>query len=255
MKPSVEKGLASHSSIMVAPREFAHGCEDGDGWIKVSSKKSLRKEKKIHKNKPSKDISFFSAENNQDEVSSATDSNKSSTSGSSWASILKRSLKMNVPRVSIDIASTSTASKNSEDLKNEVKYLKTVHTYEDKNEVDPPKVQQPPQVITIQESDEASFTNSEFGENESTSSKKAHQTSTVQQEFPENDEGSTFSGQIKNNQIRVSYLDNKRRHETAFSATCPTEINDIDKDKKIKKVSKKCQRSSPLRSVFALRSC
>ena len=30
---------------------------------------------------------------------------------------------------------------------------------------------------------------------------------------------------------------NKRRHETAFSATCPTEINDIDKDKKIKKVS------------------
>ena len=65
---------------------------------------------------------------------------------------------MNVPRVSIDIASTSTASKNSEDLKNKVKYLKTVRTYEDKNEVDPPKVQQPPQVITIQESDEASFT-------------------------------------------------------------------------------------------------
>ena len=78
---------------------------------------------------------------------------------------------MNVPRVSIDIASTSTASKNSEDLKNEVKYLKTVCTYEDKNEVDPPKVQQPPQVITIQESDEASFTDSEFGEDESTSNK------------------------------------------------------------------------------------
>ena len=104
---------------------------------------------------------------------------------------------------------------------------KTVHTYEDKNEVDPPKVQQPPQVITIQESDEASFTDSEFGEDKSTSSKKVHQTSTVQQKFPENDEGSTFSGQIKNNQIRVSYLDNKRRHETAFSATCPTEINEI----------------------------
>ena len=59
MKPSVEKGLVSHSSIMVAPREFSHGCEDGDGWIKVSSKKSLCKEKKIHKNKPPKDISFF----------------------------------------------------------------------------------------------------------------------------------------------------------------------------------------------------
>ena len=35
----------------------------------------------------------------------------------------------------------------------------------------------------------------------------------------------------------ISYLDNKRRHETAFSATCPTEINGIDKDKMIKKVS------------------
>ena len=92
---------------------------------------------------------------------------------------------MNVPRVIIDIASTSTESKNSEDLKDEVKYLKTVHTYEDKNEVDPPKVQQPQQVITIQESDEASFTDWECGENERTSSKKVYQTSTVQQESPE----------------------------------------------------------------------
>ena len=128
MKPSVETGLASHSPIMVAPREFARGSEDGDGWIEVSSKKNLRKQKKFLKKKPSKDISFFSAENNQDEVSSASDSNKSDTSGSSWASILKRSLKMDVPRVSIDIASTSTDSKNSEGFNNDVKYLKTVRT-------------------------------------------------------------------------------------------------------------------------------
>ena len=107
MKPSVEKGLASHSSILVAPHEFSHGCEDGDGWIQVSSKESL------HKNKISKDISFFSAENNQDKISSATDSNKSDSSRSSWASILKISLKMDVPRVSTDIASTSSNSKNS----------------------------------------------------------------------------------------------------------------------------------------------
>ena len=84
---------------------------------------------------------------------------------------------MNVPRVSIDITSTSTASKIPEDLKNEVKYLKTVRTYEDNNEVDSPKVQQPPQVITIKESDEASFTDLEFRENEIISSKKVHQTS------------------------------------------------------------------------------
>ncbi len=46
-----------------------------------------------------------------------------------------------------------------------------------------------------------------------------------------------FSGQNKNDQEKVRYLDNKRRHETAFSATCPTVVYDIDKDKKIKKVS------------------
>ena len=118
---------------------------------------------------------------------------------------------MDVPRVSIDIASTSTGSKNPEDLKNEVKYLKSVRTYEDKIEVDPPKIQQPSQIITIQESDEASFTNSEFDEDESTSSKKVHQSSTIQQEFPENDEGLTFSRQIKNTNFKVSYLDNKRK--------------------------------------------
>ena len=28
---------------MVAPHEFDCGCEDGDGWIKVSSKKNLHK--------------------------------------------------------------------------------------------------------------------------------------------------------------------------------------------------------------------
>ena len=51
--------------------------------------------------------------------------------------------------------------------------------------------------ITIQDSDEASSVESEFDEDEYTSSKKVHQTSTVQQEFPENDEGSTFPGKLK----------------------------------------------------------
>ena len=91
--------------------------------------------------------------------------------------------------------------------------------------------------MLFRSSDEASFTDSEFDEDENTSSKKVHLLSTIQQESPDNDEGSTFSGQIKNTQIKVSYLDNERRHETAFIATCLAEINDIDKDKRIKKVS------------------
>ena len=65
--------------------------------------------------------------------------------------------------MSIDIASTSTStSNNTKDLKNEVQYLKTVHTYEDKKEVEPSKVKSPPLVITIPDSDEASTTESEL---------------------------------------------------------------------------------------------
>ncbi len=98
MKPSVEKGFTSHSSIMVAPCEFACGCEDGDGWIKVHSKKNL------HKDKPTEDISFFSKENKRDEVSSTSHTSiKSDNSRTLWSSIINKSLKMDVPRVSIDI--------------------------------------------------------------------------------------------------------------------------------------------------------
>ena len=51
-------------------------------------------------------------------------------------------LKMDVPRVSIVIASTSIDINNSTDSKNDVQYLKTVCTYEDQNESDPSKAQQ-----------------------------------------------------------------------------------------------------------------
>ncbi len=140
--------------------------------------------------------------------------------------------------MSIDIASTSTStSNNTKDLKNEVQYLKTVHTYEDKKEVEPSKVKSPPLVITIPDSDEASTTELEFSQDENTSREKVYSTSTVQQESPKNNEGLMFLGKIKNQQEKVSYLDNKRMHETAFSATRPTNIIHVDKDKKVKKIS------------------
>ena len=40
-------------------------------------------------------------------------------------------------------------------------------------------------------------------------------------------------GKLKKHQKKVSCLDNKRRYETAFSATFPIDISDIDKNKKI----------------------
>ena len=60
------------------------------------------------------------------------------------------------------------------DSNNEIQYLIVVHTYGDKNEIPPSQVQQPPQVITIQESDEASLTELEFNGDESTSGEKVH---------------------------------------------------------------------------------
>ena len=48
MKTKVEKGLASHSSNMVAPRDCDH--EPADGWTVVMSKKNLRKNRKNKKN-------------------------------------------------------------------------------------------------------------------------------------------------------------------------------------------------------------
>ena len=48
MKTEVEKGLASHSSNMVAPRDCHR--EPEDGWTVVMSKKNLRKTRKNKKN-------------------------------------------------------------------------------------------------------------------------------------------------------------------------------------------------------------
>ena len=76
MKTEVEKGLASHSSSMVAPCDYHR--EPEDGWTIVTSQKNLRKTRKNKKNDFKK---VFDA-------SSVVDSVKSTTSDdSSWASI------------------------------------------------------------------------------------------------------------------------------------------------------------------------
>ena len=49
MKTKVEKGLASHSSNMVAPLPDYYR-EPEDGWTVVTSKKNLRKTRKNKKN-------------------------------------------------------------------------------------------------------------------------------------------------------------------------------------------------------------
>ena len=55
------------------------------------------------------------------------DSVHSSNSGTSWSSIIKRLLKINAPKISIEVGITTT-NKISEDLSNEIQFTKTIKT-------------------------------------------------------------------------------------------------------------------------------
>ena len=80
---------------MVAPRDY-HGKPE-DGWTIVTSKKNLHK---IRRNKKNDMKNMF-------DTLSVVDSVKSTTSDdSSWASIVKRSLKTKVPEMKFDFMDT-----------------------------------------------------------------------------------------------------------------------------------------------------
>ena len=111
MKTSIEKGLASHSSVMVAPQELTSECKEG--WTVVPSKRTLQKLRKLKNStnrKCKKSTDHTSAEvHNESTISSANNSVKSASSKESRSSIVKRTLKMDVPRVSIEICSKTTS--------------------------------------------------------------------------------------------------------------------------------------------------
>ena len=94
MSTNKEHRLASHSSNMVAPREFT--TEDNNEWTVVQSKRALRKLRKEKKNKTYKASnknkttkSFF-----HDSSSDSSFTMSTAKSGTSWSDILKRALKM-----------------------------------------------------------------------------------------------------------------------------------------------------------------
>ena len=89
-----EPGLASHSSNMVAPREFT-GTDEG-GWTVVCSKNTLHKMRKIQKKKDRKNIKPPKVSQFFFDDSSSASSSKFSTvkSGTSWSYVLKKALKI-----------------------------------------------------------------------------------------------------------------------------------------------------------------
>ena len=148
MKTEVEKGLASHSSNMVAPRDYHR--EPEDGWTVVMSKKNLRKTRKNKKNDFKK---VFDA-------SSVVDSVKSTTSDdSSWASIVKRSLKTKVPKVNFDFMDKSS---NSSTSRPEQKIESKKVNNPPEEVVIQPKEISPPPIINISDDEDLSSIESLF---------------------------------------------------------------------------------------------
>ena len=238
MKTSVEKGLASHSSIMVAPQELTSECEDG--WTVVSSKRTLRKLRKMKKStnqKCKESTDKTSAEVHiKSKSSSANDSVKSTSSKESWSSIVKRALKMDVPRVSIEICSKTT-SKTQESSENEVQFIKTVKPGTNKHMEENQPAISPPKIIMVPQGKAKSSVQSFFHDDESMSTQTNQEPDDINSIKSTEDYESTNSGHIETNPDRANCKENKRVYETAFSATSPTEITKIDKDKKTKTTS------------------
>ena len=148
MKTTVEKGLVSHSSNMVAPRDYHR--EPDDGWTVVIFKKNLRKNRKNKQNDFKK---VFDA-------STVVDSVKSTTSNdSSWASIVKRSLKTKVPKMNFDFMDKlSNGNTSSPEQKIESKKMNNPP----EEVVIQPKEISPPPIINISDDEDLSSIESLF---------------------------------------------------------------------------------------------
>ena len=81
MNTCVEKGLTSHSFIMIAPQEITGDNEEG--WIVVSSRRTLRRLRKISKNQPTKSLSSNSNTSYEAVVQASSENGSAKSSKSS----------------------------------------------------------------------------------------------------------------------------------------------------------------------------
>ena len=135
----VDTGLASHSSNMVAPCHFH--CESQEGWAVVTSKKTLHKLKKNKK---------YISKNKKNTASSIADTVKSTSSDDlSWASIVKKSLKMSIPKVNSDMSFSESGNSSPE-----VSFFKKFKKEDDEWMVIPEQPVYPPEIINISDDDD-----------------------------------------------------------------------------------------------------
>ena len=213
MKTAAETGLASHSSNMVAPRDFNRETEDG--WTVVTSKKTLRRIRKAKKNQ----------KNYENDASSEDFSIKSTPSNeSSWSSIVKRSLKMDVPKVDIKFNVPYQPTQNREN--NGTKSPKPMNNKKNEGVTSkPPAKPSPPEIINISDDDDLSSIECLFSVKKS----KENSDLPVPEVIELEDEEMSQTGQNEKSQTGQNeknpdreFTSKKREHESAFSATCST---------------------------------
>ena len=221
MKTAAETGLASHSSNMVAPRDLNRETEDG--WTVVTSKKTLRRIRKDQKNNKINN-------KNQDKNASSEDVSMKSTPSdeSSWSSIVKRSLKMNVPKMDIkfNVPYQPTQKPKNSDLKSS----KVQNNKINEGTISkPPAKPSPPEIINISDDDDLSSIECLFSVKKNNNKTDLSVPKIIELEIQE----TSKTGQIKRTPERDFTSSKKREHESTFSATCSTsKMKKYDTNKK-----------------------
>ena len=202
----------SRNYIIVAPQELSGDNEEG--WTVVSSKITLRRLKKISKKQITRSVGSTSSTSDQEVIQASSDNRsiKSGDSSTSWSSIVKRSMKMNIPKVNIDITSI-TSSKSSNKSTNEEKFIKSIKNPSGTKTTSEVPIVSPPRIINVSYSKVKGTPKSLFHDN-----------------------GITIEDQDNNNK---EFVQNEETQSTEF---VPSEQNESEPDRETQKEKKRILR-------------
>ena len=162
-------------------------------------------------------------------TSSVVDSVKSTTSDdSSWAFIVKRSLKTKVPKMNFDFMDKSSSGSTSSP-KQKIE-SKNKNNSPEEVIIQPKEISPPPQIINISDDEDLSSIESLF----MTSKNEPNQDQPVPQTIEHRNDMTPRNGHFKKHQEWEINKENRREYKLAFSATCPEEIMEVKKSKRTK---------------------
>ena len=195
---------------------FCDHSESEDGRTLVTSKKNLHKIRKNNKKE------VF-------DVSSIVDSLKPTTSDDpSWVSIVKKSLKINVPKMNINFKKNTSSSGSSSSSEHKVELKKKETSPEEV--IIPSAETSPPEIINISDDNDLSSIESLF----TTSKNETKLDQLVPKTIKHKNEVIARTSHFKPCTERKIIKENKRDHELAFSTTYPEDIIKVQKSKRTK---------------------